>query len=1738
MKIRNLQKYIENITNRNLNDLELGTDKDFWLKELNGGSTNISKYIGDITAFAKDTTVQIFYEFLQNAEDSKSKYFFVFFDEDNLLVINTGKPFYTDNNEEHKGQLSRFLALKKTDKEKDNIGKHGQGSKLLYDFFLNKNLEEQISDDTKKTNQLNKVIIDELKGAIVFSWKGNTNVDSLLNGDSNEVSDDFDDLENVLLTKIIYTYYPAMLGETKKIGATQKKEVLFTKEEYKRFTTFFSHISKQYSISTSILLEGTALYIPLGKGQGKALKAEIQKGKITKDIEVSLGLLKNVQQVQINEIKIKKDDFRKNYNIKKLDAYVDKTAFFSLIYPNNPAIFDEKTSNFFQYFPIQNEIHKLKYIIDTNSYTITQDRQNIDIDNSHNEENIKFISEKIIEYLQKLVKENNKSEFNKLFLCVLFSEEPNSDFYKEYFYTNFDEFIIQNLPVSKGFSQDYESVLIPTTNLDIHPKDIGILDKDWLDKDLMPYKEKITERFGVINCNILELFALAENNKIADYVEKLSQKDYDLLLSEIIENTKNIETIKNIPFVKFTDNKIYSINQILEPASNLLIITNKTKNIQEILHKRSKAIISENIITSDNSIFENIIKKFNDDEFLFGKINKILDFNKLIRDDKWIIFKNFIENFDIEKIEDALRNDLLLFQNNKKELKPLSLLIKDVDKYSKIGLLNEFKILPEEQNYFEILDDYLMQDEEVWQYFYNDWKNIKTRLQTDENIIKKLYKEVQEIYDLAEKEDKKEFLPNKLDIIFTKNNDFVRSNTIFYNEKITKNSQNYTHLLTILEKETTYNLVEFQYFEDLENPIFKLENQNLSEFYENLESDSIEITSKQLEILLLLKGSGESIFDKFLLRENANQTFYLQKRKTNQYQYYIKDELLNAFLNQKNDYFLLPDSLKNLLGQDQRLKIENDNFVQELIERYGSEKSFIDLVKRQGQTTKQIYFNKISTFELNSEEGKYEKDSYEAKFLDLAIQNQWLESLKAKTKINGKNFTEFNVEDNISLRIKTKEEDKVNYLSFSLSEILPKYKGVSDILKKVKDKFEIITKDFFTQNKISFSQINNELKSIKVSAIYQLTYLVAYFCSENSEKDMQKGVISNYLSHQNFNPNQVLEAFFEKKLFFYTEHYQINDFIPKNCIYVNSENKRYIHSNENTPAWVEKWCENEKNKVDFLYEIGVKNDSFSAIRFRKNVIENNSLEIFVIDNLINEPIFCENTFQFLANNIPIIKKRDNNYRVLSDFIGKYAEKKGIIPPYYLVLEKYEEKEGLVLKYKNHITTPLNLYFEKYNESYLKHLHTAKQKLNKNLIDANHSKFKEILEKNNIKEAKITSDFLEQKTKDIKEWEVSYYQEWKQDENVKYRFFLSKSPIWFEYKINLELIEEKNDGRIGMSTDNKIYIHKASFENKSILDILEEYKEEYFKEKNQKDQLIKLFQLANPSDQEREILEKIKKQGISLADLQNYTSPKNANKQDQEILTLIEKQGISNKKQLEEYFAQNAIIDKNIIELSKNVTEKQKTEIESIVDFLSRQKEDVLHKILELLTSIGMDSNMLASFLENKDLLKSLLENERKVHIKGITGYIGEMLTYHWLKRYEKQGEISKLKYVADERPECDFSFETKNEIFEIDTKTTIGSVYEENSIPFYLKLSQYRYLNQKQPENYLILRIGLKDISEDLVKIKKKYDNSNWQDYKENINQEIEMFLNNSSNFDNFNDNKILFRLATKDLESFDLDKD
>jgi Histidine kinase-, DNA gyrase B-, and HSP90-like ATPase len=436
-----------------------------------GDKGDIKSYLPSILKIAEDG--QAIYEFLQNAVDSGSTHFYIFYDENYFLAINNGRPF------EIEGLHSILNIAQTTKKDPDKIGRFGIGFKLAHRLVgKNEGVDELVNGN---------------KGPVLFSWSNLKDFESLLANETIEESNDIQNTSDLpFLLKILLTNFPAGPNELVK-DVNYQDHVLFPKTELDELIAFLNQNFDKHSqsLNKDALSQGSLFFIKLGEDK-KTLLDEDYKN-LENGIQYSMNTLKGLEKVYINEHDIEKTPLqlekgvieKKSKAFEQIDPeYKEFDIKFAIGFNN--INFGSKTAyqpiqelkakpNIYKYFPMGDEINGLAFIIHCDSFSNEANRRKL-----HQEDGNKnlfsslanFITQKLDEY-----KISDRSKFLNIYAAILLSDEPNKENNKwlhEPFYKPLHDYLKVNVPTKKGISNHCANVKINKLKMALNLADFGL----------------------------------------------------------------------------------------------------------------------------------------------------------------------------------------------------------------------------------------------------------------------------------------------------------------------------------------------------------------------------------------------------------------------------------------------------------------------------------------------------------------------------------------------------------------------------------------------------------------------------------------------------------------------------------------------------------------------------------------------------------------------------------------------------------------------------------------------------------------------------------------------------------------------------------------------------------------------------------------------------------------------------------------------------------------------------------------------------------------------------------------------------------------------------------------------------------------------------------------------------------------------------------------------------------------
>jgi hypothetical protein len=722
---------------------------------------------------------QAIYEFVQNAADSNSTKFYMFYDENYLIVINNGDVF---SKEGIKSILNIGQSYGK--ENTDKIGRYGIGFKLVHRLVgKSSGLDELLNVDNQG-----------YRGPILFSWSEKSQFNDFLNSNEFEYVD-FSDKSAPWLLKILITNFPVESKE--KVKDIDFNEIEpFQLEELKSFQIFLNSCIDKIDLNS--LNSGSIFFLKLGDKKFDYL--EKQQNEYLNGLSTSMHFLKSLETLTINETVIKRDEDATNvleftvkngsddFNQIGLSEIRDKEsdAKFKICFADNVNSANEikKHPNIYKYFPAVKEVNNLSFVIHSNLFELSSNRQNL-TETPINKKLLGLLSNQIINLLENF-KIVDRNKFKSLFTSILMSDESSNEssgngWQSEYFYNKLLEYIREVIP-TKGneFADNTQNVKInKLKRIELNLSDFGLFQIKWFEWDksadkLLIEAAKKEEKLRIEEWDIRDVIENADLDSINKWIANCDKKLYEGFLKELENSalrTKTKERICQIKLFKFSNHKFYSFNDLIVKRlyahntiskinsvfkynfSNVFFKTDKNEEIAKELNKLG-IILSTLNISKYPSIFSSI-EKIPDENDIYLHIAEKCKTNNLNPSEKKKIFLNFIN--DETKLNNVVKetlNELQLFSDNKSDIIPLNKLIGNIKTPS---WLNIYKIKQEE--YFSELDTFLLTESK------DLFNNVY--LQNKEDIISNVTTTAEitsliELYQVNQKSFFKEFIIKKV----------------------------------------------------------------------------------------------------------------------------------------------------------------------------------------------------------------------------------------------------------------------------------------------------------------------------------------------------------------------------------------------------------------------------------------------------------------------------------------------------------------------------------------------------------------------------------------------------------------------------------------------------------------------------------------------------------------------------------------------------------------------------------------------------------------------------------------------------------------------------------------------------------------------------------------------------------------------------------------------------------------
>ena len=1626
MTIRDLKQYIRALCGEETLNL-LGSNKELLLQKIYGQDPSpdqVKSVISDAASFASNAEEQLFYEFVQNAYDASADSLFFYANENYLIVLNNGEPFYTDfdifdTDTLRDGQLYNFLAKGKSLKRSDitKLGKYGQGSKLLYTLLT------EVSESEENEELLIKTLYEEKKGPYLISWYDRRQLANLLQKQGVWTPAQGDDYkENILFAKILMSYYPIAPGTS--------EELFSTKEALDAIDAFDSLVDPRRNLN--FLNRGTALIIPLGEGKYEKITSEsnLERVKtrlggfasITKDQERNEG--KTVDHIYVMGEEVEQHEVQSVF----VDFEVDGKPFF-YHFAFNPIFAEKNFVNLFKGLPILETKLRLGFIIDSQKFDVDSSRQRISDKDKIKGQLIRAFKELVKDLRE--IKETNPTKFDYIYKAIAatkYLEGEDFKFIKEAFQEVFVPFFEEFVLTSTGEYERKENVRSFAEEYKIPLKKIGISKYKWIDdnikKDLHRHK---------VDAEVIDFSTLlsdADSTKLAAWIKSLSTHDYKDF-NELCDSHKAESGVQDNKIFRSNKGTLYSYNE-LKSAANIYYPYEDGMKFGECEH------INETLSDVDMSsyianLFEKI--KTNIESFRLSDSAKDDAANLLA----WIATKS-------EYYVSRIRSEILLLQNWH-------------DTYDSFE-----NILSERPNDTMLFDNYCVKGyvpeavkinswllnpskakKSCWQWLLSHWENLKQDEEWGENThkyiadVKKVYKAVGT--DAQGNTDK-----TQITLYLDEDGKPISQLRAVVNNVSKLSEEEYNYLG---EKVTHLRLLPYEYHKELMEAPFRVDTvQSANIVNEALTADEkllrifIKITDEYLRLYRTQENSG-----KYIITKTSSGLNYIDSVPSD-----LQSELLAA------NFYRIPDKVQEIL-QTEKGKYKfasNETMLLRAIERLNNPIKLFPFVKLANANVVASFFNYLKNINIDS---KITKEDLKWQVIEFAVQrnteeNEYIDTvfglIRHKDNELPESITQQYVkvgENEYDVYVLDEDYKKDNQTIDSFLKCLPSQKEV-DYFKE--HYYEGKEDEVSTQ--ILFDELRNHYLTIE-----QLRFCIDYAIANNEDCD-------DLEIKDDVKLTDALDMVLKNNFVGFDKHFKMEDVDFDEQVYAKHE---ILLESEYLPDVLQKWIDNNPSSLFLFTQLTTSSNPYVAVR--QALLDNepySDVSCFAdvehrgeIDYAINWAIEKKLTYAYLSERyktmMAIIEKLPSDYTVMPflRYTGNVAplENEFETPKPLFTLERYQDGGSFLSWY----SWAGSQFQERLNGS---------KKLAKFIKDNvvyiygdNELLFNHGFKKNPRWNVQTAVDI-----KDFPEHDDPVYRIWKQSEESKgITIHISDKPIMINFNImsiNASIFADKmHDSEFGYEPGKRVVIQQPNKDGLSLMKTIAKYigSMEFFKEpfialqSLYVDQWELLQQGGNGGDNEGK--------GKSNIDLTNSS--------------LTEEQ------------AQEAI-NKISTETAENIDQVNNITKQLDGEELDKLNE-VAEQIKELIG--GLDKEDLERLAEKKDKILQMMddlaeaeEEEKESQVRQTIGFIGELIYSHYLenKKLVKDKDFvhAALEGVGE------YDFEIKSEKMFVDVKTTLYSL-KDGTAPFYLHRSQNVFMQKHPDSKYHIVRISLIDLN-----LKKSYE--------------------------------------------------
>ena len=1619
MTIRDLNQYIRALCGEETLNL-LGSNKELLLQKIYGQDPSpdqVKSVISDAASFASNAEEQLFYEFVQNAYDASADSLFFYANENYLIVLNNGEPFYTDFNifdtdTLRDGQLYNFLAKGKSLKRSDitKLGKYGQGSKLLYTLLT------EVSESEENEELLIKTLYEEKKGPYLISWYDRRQLANLLQKQRVWTPAQGDDYkENILFAKILMSYYPIAPGTS--------EELFSTKEALDAIDAFDSLVDPRRNLN--FLNRGTALIIPLGEGKYEkiTLEANLERvrtrlggfASITKDQERNEG--KTVDHIYVMGEEVEQHEVQSVFVEFKVDG---KPFYYHFAF--NPIFAEKNFVNLFKGLPILETKLRLGFIIDSQKFDVDSSRQRISDKDKTKGQLVRAFTELVKEL--RALKNSNPSKFDFIYKAIAatkYLEGEDFRYIKEAFQEVFVPFFEEFVLTSTGGYEKKENVRSFAEDYQIPLKDIGISKYKWIDDSIK--KDLHRHKVDVEVIDFSTLLSDADSTKLAAWIKSLSAHDYKDF-NELCDSHKAESGVQDNKIFRSNKDTLYSYNE-LKSAANIYYPYEEGMKFGECEH------INETLSDVDMSsyianLFEKI--KTNIESFRLSDSAKDDAANLLA----WIATKS---EFYVSRI----RSEILLLQNWH-------------DTYDSFE-----NILSERPNDTMLFDNYCVKGyvpeavktnswllnpskakKSCWQWLLSHWENLKQDEEWGENThkyiadVKKVYKAVGT--DAQGNTDK-----TQITLYLDEDGKPISQLRAVVNNVSKLSEEEYNYLG---KKVTHLRLLPYEYHKELMEAPFRMDTvQSANIVNESLTADEkllrifIKITDEYLRLYRTQENSG-----KYVITKTSSGLNYIDSVPSD-----LQSELLAA------NFYRIPDKVQEIL-QTEKGKYKfasNETMLLRAIERLNNPIKLFPFVKLANANVVASFFNFLKNVNIDS---KITKEDLKWQVIEFAAQrntdeNEYIETVFGLIRHKGNELPG-------SI---TQQYVKVGDNEYDVYVLDEDYKKdnqtIDSFLKCLPSQIEV---DYFKENyyegkedEVDTQALFDDLSTHYLS-IEQLRFCIDYAITNDEDCDDLE--IKNELSL-----TDALDMILKNNFVGFDKYFKMEDVDFDEQVYANHE---ILLESEYLPDTLHKWIDNNPASLALFTLLTTYSNPYIAVR--QALLDNvaySDVSCFAdaehkgeIDYAINWAIEKKFTYKYLSERyntmMAIIEKLPSDYSVMPflRYTGNVApvENEFETPKPLFTLERYQDGGSFLSWY----VWAGSQFQERLNGS---------KKLAKFIKDNTVYLYgdKELLFNHGFKKNPRWNLQTSVDIKDFPEHDDPVYQLWKKsDESKGITIHTSDKPIVMNFNImssNASIFADKmHDSEFGYEPGKRVIVQQPNKDGLSLMKTIAKHigSMDFFQQPFIALQSLyvdqwELLQQGTNGDNEGN--------GKSNIDLTNSSLTE---EQAQEAINKISTETAEN------------------IDQVNNITKQMNGEE---LDKLN----EVAEPIKELIE--GLDKEDLERLAEKKDKILQMMddlaeaeEEEKESQVRQTIGFIGELIYSHYLENKKLVKNKDFVHAALDGVGEYDF--EIKSEKMFVDVKTTLYSL-KDGTAPFYLHRSQNVFMQKHPDSKYHIVRISLIDLN-------------------------------------------------------------